>query len=98
MKKIYVVKHEYEVDGGFGDPIHKSDVVAVFDNIEAANDYVWEYEKPDTVYDKPYGTLTYGTLKIEVLDVASTMSEVSAPDFEDFDEQARWYRDHLKGN
>ena len=54
--KIYNVYHLYDVDGGFGDAIPKSEMVAIFESKADAEAFVEKYNKP-YVYDKPYDTL-----------------------------------------
>ena len=54
--KIYNVYHEYDTDGGFGDAIAQSDLVATFATETDAKAFVEKYSKP-YVYDRPYAAL-----------------------------------------
>lgn len=64
--EVYIVKHVYDVDGGFGDAICVSDVLCGFTNKTEAEAFVGAYSKPH-VYDRPYSNLTCGDLVIDVL-------------------------------
>ena len=47
MNKIYLVKHCFDVDGGFGDAISQEEVICGFDNRE---DMWWfDYDKVSAV-------------------------------------------------
>lgn len=67
---VYLVKHFYAVDGGYGDAIPNEDTVACFDNKEDADAFVEKYSNPH-VYDRPYAELTCGDLDVEELTVLS---------------------------
>lgn len=64
--EVYIVKHVYEVDGGFGDAIGTNDVLCGFTNKAEAEAFVGAYARPH-VYDRPYAALTCGELVIEEL-------------------------------
>ena len=40
INKIYLVKHCFDVDGGFGDAIYQEEVICGFDNREDANEFI----------------------------------------------------------
>lgn len=63
----YLVKHRYDVDGGYGDAIEKDDVVAIFRTREDAEAFVKRFEDPH-VYDTPYNELRCGILYIEEME------------------------------
>ena len=63
---VYIVKHVYEVDGGFGDAIGTEEVLCGFTNKAEAEAFVSAYSKPH-VYRRPYDNLTCGELVIEEL-------------------------------
>jgi hypothetical protein len=63
---VYIVKHEYDTDGGVGDAIGVSDVLCGFTNKAEAEAFVSAYAKPH-VYDRPYAALMCGELVIEEL-------------------------------
>ena len=67
--KVYIVKHVYDVDGGFGDAIEKEDVLCGFTSKAEAEAFVRAYEKPH-VYSRPYDDLWCGELVIEELTMA----------------------------
>jgi len=62
--KTYSVFHNYDVDGGFGDAVSCTDLVAIFESKVDAEAYVEKYSNPH-VYDKPYTELWAGELHIE---------------------------------
>lgn len=68
MKKIYLVKHCYDVDGGFGDAISREEVLCGFTNKGDANNFVKTFENPH-VYDEPYASLKCGKLVVEELNM-----------------------------
>lgn len=70
MNEVYLVKHFYDEDGGFGDAIRTEETVAVFSDRETAEAYIasFKYHEP-TVYDKPYAELSFGEFSIEPVPV-----------------------------
>lgn len=68
MNKIYEVVHMYDEDGGFGDAVQVSDVVARFSDKTKADEFVEEYADPH-VYDKPYADLDCGYLKVREVEL-----------------------------
>lgn len=72
---IYQVIHEYDVDGGFGDAIPKSDVITMFSTKEMAEDFVKKYAKPH-IYAQPYDKLKCGDLEIREVKIDQDISEI----------------------
>ena len=71
---MYIIKHVYDVDGGFGDAIEEEDVVGIVDCTKAELDaFLKEYNKP-IVYDEPYNWLTCHTLIAEEIEVKTLAS------------------------
>lgn len=68
MNKIYLVKHCFDVDGGFGDAILQEEVICGFDNREDADEFVEKYSNPH-IYDSPYASLECGVLRVEELNM-----------------------------
>lgn len=68
MNKIYIVKHCYDTDGGFGDAISQKEVLCGFVNEDEANAFVEKYSKPH-IYRKPYDSLECGNLVVEELNM-----------------------------
>lgn len=66
--KIYNVYHEYDTDGGFGDAISQSDLVATFATETDAKEFVEKYSKP-YVYDRPYAALYCNLLVISETEI-----------------------------
>ena len=62
--KIYSVFHNYDVDGGFGDAVGCTDLIAIFEKEEDAEAYVEKYNNPH-VYEEPYASLYAGELTIK---------------------------------
>lgn len=63
MTHLYGIYHEYEEDGGFGDAVHQSDLVAICESEELAHEYVKKHSHT-VVYWEPYDSLTCGTLEV----------------------------------
>lgn len=59
----YLVMHEYDTDGGYGDAVRCADPVALFYTKEEALKYVKKYSDPQ-IYDTPYCELENGVLSI----------------------------------
>lgn len=71
MKKMYMIKHVYDVDGGFGDAIYNEDVVGVVECAEEElNNFLEKYNRP-VVYDEPYAYLVCHELKAEEITIKS---------------------------
>lgn len=64
--EIYIVTHEYGVDGGFGDAVYTEDIIEAFESEEDAEAFVARYQNPH-VYSRPYDDLECGTLKIKTI-------------------------------
>ena len=56
MKKLYMILHIYDVDGGYGDSVTVEKTLCVTENEQEAQEYVKKYSKPE-VYEKPYDEL-----------------------------------------
>lgn len=65
---VFQVIHDYDEDGGFGDAIPCSDVVATFKDEKDAKAFVEAFANP-IVYDKPYNELNCGFLRINKVHV-----------------------------
>lgn len=68
MSKIYVVKHGYDVDGGYGDAIYNEETVFVTSNKEEAEAWVEHWDHPFT-YETPYDGLTCCSFHVEEMEV-----------------------------
>ena len=66
--KIYNIYHEYDVDGGFGDAIPESILIATFENADDANAFVNKYSAPE-VYDRPYSALWHHKLVVSETEI-----------------------------
>lgn len=64
--EIYLIKHVYDVDGGFGDAITNEEVIGYVTSQDEAVEYCEKYSKP-FVYDTPYANLYKGELIYEKL-------------------------------
>ena len=74
--KLYIIKHEFDVDGGFGDGVRKTEVVCLTLDKEKAEAFVEKYSD-EHVYDKPYDELCCGGLYVEEQDIIDDLSEYS---------------------
>lgn len=68
--KIYQVVHYYDVDGGFGDAVGNSDVIACFEREEDAKAFCEKWDRTH-VYDVPYAELECGTLGITEMELVT---------------------------
>lgn len=75
---IYLVEHCYDVDGGFGDAIPRTDVVVAFTNEDAAIEYVEKYNTR-VVYDSPYADLEEGMLVVTPISSYFSSDDAEAP-------------------
>lgn len=73
MSKIYEVLHLFDVDGGFGDAVTESTVVAVYSDKAKAEEFVAKYSRP-IIYEKPYDYLRCGTLQINEREIDTHIS------------------------
>ena len=101
MTKNYIVKHEYQVDGGFGDAVDCEDIVAIFNNKDDADLFVVRFSN-SRIYDKPYDFLYYGELTVEEEDVITheefssymeSLDKENLPWESFFKEQEEWYKE-----
>ena len=72
--KIYLVKHLYDVDGGFGDAVENEEVIAIYSNKFVAKRFVKKWNNPH-VYDEPYESLWCNSLKIEEMEIDNVSIE-----------------------
>lgn len=86
---VYVVKHEYDVDGGYGDAVRVDDIVAIFESETDAQRFVEKYSNPH-VYDTPYNDLYCGELTIMRIDV---IPEGDPDQKANIDKKDLWWRD-----
>ena len=68
MSKIYVVKHIYDVDGGYGDAVYNEEIVFITSNKEEAEAWVEHWDHSFT-YNTPYAELTCCSFSVEEMDV-----------------------------
>lgn len=66
--KVFMVKHCYDEDGGFGDAVSKEECLMIFKKKEDAELFVRNFENPH-IYEKPYDELECGRLKIDEVEV-----------------------------
>lgn len=93
---VYIVKHLYDDDGGFGDAIWNEETVAVFSSEELAKRFVEErFEIHETtIYDHPYADLTFGTFSIKPMEVFESLEAISSIKCGSYDhckEQYDWF-------
>ena len=65
--ELYLVKHRYDVDGGYGDAVEQNELIAIFRTREDAEAFVKKFEDPH-IYDTPYNDLRCGILYIEAME------------------------------
>lgn len=67
---VYMVKHKFDVDGGFGDAIPQEEYILSFRDKSDAELFVKEFSQPH-VYSKPYDSLWCGELVIDEINPVS---------------------------
>ena len=73
-EKVFIVKHMFDVDGGFGDAIPSEEIVGIFLNRQEAEEIVQKYGLGDgEVYGKPYNYLCCGELRVEEVPIGLSM-------------------------
>lgn len=70
--RLYVIKHIYDVDGGFGDAIHSEDILFTTLDKNLAEAYISKYSHP-VVYDRPYNDLYHGQLTLTTIPFIHSM-------------------------
>ena len=75
---MYAVYHCYDVDGGFGDAISKSEIIAIFQTKELANTYATRWNDPH-IYSKPYDKLVCGLLEVRELGPMLSEKDLDRP-------------------
>ena len=73
--KIYLIVHEYDRDGGFGDAIGCREVLGAFTDKAKAEEFAERWNTP-TVYDRPYASLYYHGISVEEVDVDTLQLDV----------------------
>ena len=93
MKTLYMIEHWYDVDGGFGDAVLQTEVVAVTDDKAKAYEYVDKYNNPQA-YDKPYATLYCHELRVREIKIEELdLDKDPFADDDRFSAQMEWYKD-----
>lgn len=84
-KKLYIIRHGYDVDGGFGDAIWREDVVGIVSATrQEIDEFIKKFDKP-AIYDIPYSELFCHTLYADEVSL-STMEELYSKPYGKFDE------------
>lgn len=77
VKKTWIIIHEYDVDGGFGDAITQEEILAVVRATEKEkDDFLDTYNNP-YVYDVPYAELMCHGVRMELVDHLCDISELN---------------------
>lgn len=79
-KKCFAVIHHYEV-GGQQVPIPEQEVIALFSNKKAADNFVLRYSKEHAYGSTYYGSIHCGKLEVEERDLYKHEYEVPFTDF-----------------
>ena len=66
--KIYIIKHCYDIDGGFGDAVPEETPLFATKSKAKAEAYVAKYNNPE-IYYSPYQDLYHHGLTIEEMDL-----------------------------
>lgn len=82
---MYVIKHEYTVDGGFGDAVLTESTVGVVETEAEAKIYCTKWKNPHD-YDMPYAYLSCGDLYYEEI---PPIKDLNKPPHE-YNESAAW--------
>lgn len=82
MMKTYIIKHIYDVDGGFGDAVTKESIVGIVNcTAEEIKEFLDKYSKP-LPYDEPYSILVCHALVAEEIDIVP-LSEIEKDPYGD---------------
>ena len=73
--KIYLIIHEFDKDGGFGDAVSCREVLGAFTDKAKAEEYAERWDTP-TVYWRPYADLYYHGISVEEVDVDALQFDV----------------------
>ena len=76
--KIYIIYHDYDVDGGYGDAVDQHEILWICKDEEEAKAYVERWDNPK-VYDKPYASLYTNALHYEEHDLYEHITPDMAP-------------------
>ena len=80
MKQLYLIFHCYDVDGGFGDPVGREDLVgSISATPEELQEFLDKYDK-SYVYDHPYSDLYAGALRAVPIPKELPLNEDPIPD------------------
>ena len=75
-KQKWIIRHEYDVDGGYGDAVPVNDIVAVVEATdEEINAFLEKWDKP-RVYDRPYDGLEEHHVSAEPIEIVKDISTV----------------------
>ena len=75
MKELYLVKHCYDVDGGFGDAVAVEDVIGIVEcTKEEIDKFIKDFDKSE-VYDTPYSDLYHHGIEVEAVHIM-TISDI----------------------
>lgn len=75
--KIYLIAHQFDVDGGFGDAVQQECVLFATPSKEEANRYVERYNEP-RIYDKPYDALYEHRLVVRSVTICTGLDDKPA--------------------
>ena len=91
---FYNIFHCYDVDGGFGDAVHKRECVATVKATEKQIDnFIKEWNKP-RIYERPYSCLYEHSIRVEKIEIKDINSVIpydpETKDWPDIPEDAGW--------
>lgn len=76
MDKIFLIMHEYDVDGGFGDAVTQEEVLGYLPTRKEATEYVEKYSEP-RIYGRPYMDLYEHTLFVREMKLQPLKADVN---------------------
>ena len=76
--KVYIIYHDYDVDGGYGDATDQHEILWICKDEEEAKAYIERWNKPE-VYDNPYDSLYKNALHYEEHDLYEHITPNMAP-------------------
>ena len=91
-KTIYLIIHEYDTDGGFGDSVPQEEVICGTENKEKAEEYVKKYDNPQP-YAEPYSTLYCHGLRIKEITIKELNLNKDPFENDDFNDAIKRYKE-----
>ena len=78
--KVYVIKHGYDVDSGYGDAVYTEEILHIVADEQTAIDYCKKWDKPYVYFSyAPYADLTRNHVFYEEMNVLESLDVNTIP-------------------